>query len=160
MTQLYVIREENGCCKIGISEDSLRRIRGMQTDNHSRLELVFSVEFETLSQAVIVESSLHRLLSHYKKQGEWFLLRDAQIVAIRDLFEALNLPTNGIISNSPKPSLKAMRAGDASNKAYQWLLDNPEARNKPVRELAEIIGVGKDSIAKAKKKLNEEGAES
>lgn len=41
----------------------------------------------------------------------------------------------------------------ATDKAYQWLSENPDMQGKPVRELAEIIGVGKDSVAKAKKLL-------
>lgn len=47
------------------------------------------------------------------------------------------------------------RVSNAVDTAYQWLLDNPEARNKPVRELAEMIGVGKDSVSKAKKRFGE-----
>jgi hypothetical protein len=45
------------------------------------------------------------------------------------------------------------RVSSATDTAYEWLLANPDSQNKPVRELAEIIGVGKDSVAKAKRRV-------
>lgn len=47
------------------------------------------------------------------------------------------------------------RVSSATDKALEWLIANPEQQDKSVRELAEIIGVGKDSVAKAKKQLGQ-----
>lgn len=45
------------------------------------------------------------------------------------------------------------RSSSAVDTAYQWLIDNPDKISLPLRELEEVIGVGKDAIAKAKKRL-------
>lgn len=46
-----------------------------------------------------------------------------------------------------------VRVSSAVEKARQYLADNPDKADMPVRELADIIGVGKDSVAKARKEL-------
>jgi hypothetical protein len=46
-----------------------------------------------------------------------------------------------------------VRVSSAVDKARQWLTDNPDKADMPVRELADMIGVGKDSVAKARKEM-------
>lgn len=46
------------------------------------------------------------------------------------------------------------RNSNAVDTARQWLIDNPSQANLPVRQLAEMIGVGKDSVAKARASLD------
>jgi hypothetical protein len=46
------------------------------------------------------------------------------------------------------------RVSSAVDKAYQWLVDNPDKMDMSVRELADVIGVGKDSVAKARNKIS------
>jgi hypothetical protein len=58
-------------------------------------------------------------------------------------------------SRQTKSGMGYGRLSNATDEAYQWLIDNPDSQAKTVRELAEIIGVGKDSVAKAKKRLSE-----
>lgn len=50
------------------------------------------------------------------------------------------------------------RVATAVDIARQWLADNPDKADLPVRQLAEMIGVGKDSVAKAKKEIKGNGA--
>ena len=47
------------------------------------------------------------------------------------------------------------RVGDATDRAIQYLESNPDDMGMTLRELANIIGVGKDSVSKAKKHLNQ-----
>lgn len=45
------------------------------------------------------------------------------------------------------------RVSSAVDIARQWLADNPDKADMPVRQLADLIGVGKDSVAKARKEI-------
>lgn len=45
------------------------------------------------------------------------------------------------------------RVSSAVDIARQWLADNPDKVDMPVRQLADLIGVGKDSVAKARKEI-------
>lgn len=47
------------------------------------------------------------------------------------------------------------RVSSAVDIARQWLTDNPDKADMPVRQLADMIGVGKDSVAKARKDMQQ-----
>lgn len=47
------------------------------------------------------------------------------------------------------------RVSTAVEIARQWFTDNPDKAGLPLRQLEDMIGVGKDSIAKARKEINQ-----
>jgi hypothetical protein len=68
---LYAIREtgKDGFIKIGISDQPLERLRGVQTGNPRKLELIGVCP---VLDAGKVESSAHETLQDYRQEGEWF----------------------------------------------------------------------------------------
>ena len=72
MKSVYLIRsKETGDYKIGISKNPQKRLKQLQTGNSSELELVETYKSKYANK---IEKTLHNLLSHYKKEGEWFEL--------------------------------------------------------------------------------------
>ena len=72
MKYIYLIQSlENGYYKIGVSKHPTRRLSALQTGNSSELKLIYSYPSEYANK---IEKSLHGLLSHCKKEGEWFEL--------------------------------------------------------------------------------------
>ncbi len=47
------------------------------------------------------------------------------------------------------------RVSSATQQAKQWLSENPDKAGLPLRQLSEMIGVGKDSIAKALREISQ-----
>lgn len=48
------------------------------------------------------------------------------------------------------------RVSSATQQARQWLSENPDKINLPLRQLSELIGVGKDSVAKALREMSQD----
>jgi predicted GIY-YIG superfamily endonuclease len=72
MKSIYLIRsKETGDYKIGISKHPQKRLKQLQTGNSSELELITSYDSEYASR---IETTLHNIYSHLKKEGEWFEL--------------------------------------------------------------------------------------
>lgn len=72
MKHVYLIQSlEEGYYKIGISKNPKKRLKQLQTGNSSELKLIYSYPSEYANK---IEKSLHGLLSHCKKEGEWFEL--------------------------------------------------------------------------------------
>lgn len=155
MHYLYIIQSESGCSKVGISSDAVRRLNEAQTDNHEKLSLYMVKELQSVQDASLLEFSLHTILAPYHKHREWFNIPKNVLIAICNLFAAQGeVSVTPVKSNANKQINKVPNATD---KAYQYLVDNPDIQHKTVRELAEVIGVGKDSVSKAKKRLFDEG---
>jgi hypothetical protein len=62
--------------KIGYSKDPTERLRTLQTANHKKLKICFSLPFETECEARRVERVMHSLASKKcrKLNGEWFII--------------------------------------------------------------------------------------
>lgn len=79
-------------------------------------------------------------------------------VSVMSDHERLPVSTDRLLSVSTQTDSRQTGAGysrvsSAVDKAHAWLVDNPDKAGLPVRELAELIGVGKDSVAKARAKI-------
>lgn len=66
---LYIIQSEEGCFKIGRSNDPHLRLNQLQTGNAYKLQLLLILEGKGY-----MESVLHEQLKRYRKKGEWFNL--------------------------------------------------------------------------------------
>jgi T5orf172 domain len=79
MQSLYVMVDQMmGVMKIGVSQDPRSRLKSIQTSNPGKIELKF-VSKKT-PKARVIEQRLHRQLSDYRLEGEWFDYSAYQIV--------------------------------------------------------------------------------
>jgi len=69
---IYVIGIENGHQKIGISSNPTKRLKTLQTSNSNKLILHYTTVIESREKALIIESLIHRNLTHKRLSGEWF----------------------------------------------------------------------------------------
>lgn len=58
--------------KIGISEDPVKRLQSMTTDNHLPLVLMSTIECTTENTALAVEKRYHDKYKESRIKGEWF----------------------------------------------------------------------------------------
>lgn len=69
---IYVIAdEENGVCKIGISNNPSKRLSVIQTHYPFELKILFSILVENPQK---VEKYLHKALDDFRLNGEWFYI--------------------------------------------------------------------------------------
>lgn len=69
---VYVISEVGTCfVKIGISQDPQQRLRELQTANPRKLAIL-----ATWPGGKPEEATYHRMLSDFRREGEWFELHD------------------------------------------------------------------------------------
>jgi hypothetical protein len=57
--------------KIGISQNPQKRVKQLQTGNHSNLTLHHTIEVPD-HRAEVIERHMHKEMSHKKLKGEWF----------------------------------------------------------------------------------------
>ena len=88
---IYLIKcDTTNSCKIGYSDNPLKRLGTLQTGNPYPLELISTIEGDLLK-----EKELHQRFSHLKLQGEWFDYSDE----VKEFFE---INENGFITfNQP-----------------------------------------------------------
>jgi len=68
----YVMKNENGLVKIGISKDIDTRQNTLEhTSGYKIIDIFYT---KPKRKALIVEAELHRYFSNYRKLGEWFYL--------------------------------------------------------------------------------------
>lgn len=70
-----------GPTKIGFTNNLETRLRAIQTGNPEKIQIHYSIEFDTEKEMRIAEKKIHRILSHRRKKGEWFdiLPEDARL---------------------------------------------------------------------------------
>lgn len=84
VSQVYFISTENGdAVKIGLSQNVDKRLKALQTGNHEKLKILFSIPGNSA-----VESNLHELFDDYRINGEWFKIRGI-------LEDFISIHTNG-----------------------------------------------------------------
>ena len=79
MDYIYLIEsysEHETIYKIGFSKDPDKRIKELKTGNPSKLSILY--RFPTTHKRKI-ETSLHNLYSHKRKDGEWFDLNSVDV---------------------------------------------------------------------------------
>lgn len=73
---VYVLRADNGLCKIGYTNNLEQRLYSFNIVLPYELEIVFAVEVFNPTK---VEDKLHRYLKHQHIKGEWFSLDDDDV---------------------------------------------------------------------------------
>lgn len=68
-TNIYFIKS-NEAIKIGKSDNVPRRLKELQTSNHSSLEILYVIENEEET----LEKHTHGICERYHVKGEWFSL--------------------------------------------------------------------------------------
>ena len=83
---LYIIQDQlTKDIKIGRSNDPYYRLNQLQTANSNKLRILL-----ILTNQGLREKSLHKLLSKYNKNGEWFKYEALPELPI-DIYEQLDL---------------------------------------------------------------------
>lgn len=82
MKYVYLIQSlEEGYYKIGVSKNPKKRLKQLQTGNSSELKLI---NFYPSEYADKIEKTIHNLLSHNKKEGEWFDIDLPEILSFNE----------------------------------------------------------------------------
>jgi len=80
-SMIYIIQMENtDIFKIGVADDPISRIRGIQVGNPYRLKLIDSFYKEN---AYEVERKIHKRYKKHRMVGEWFELSSESIEKLR-----------------------------------------------------------------------------
>ena len=85
---VYLIREEHGCVKIGVSNDYERRLEEIDRSIPYSVELVALIHNE---DARLIERNLHNRYDHLRRKGEWFRLSREDIAQICEEWEGIVL---------------------------------------------------------------------
>jgi len=84
---IYIISNEQGYIKVGVSNNPERRVKQLQTGNEHKLKLLFKEEFDcTRHHLLHIEKELHKQLRYMatKTVGEWFFLDKYKLDAIKN----------------------------------------------------------------------------
>ena len=73
--KVYIIKAGN-FYKIGISNDVKKRLRSIQTANAQKCTIIATLECQN---AQAKELEIHRYLSEFRANGEWFMLNDRKL---------------------------------------------------------------------------------
>lgn len=76
--KVYLMENEVGLHKIGISINPTKRARGISCNSGLSTKVVR--EWHTIKDAVVVENYLHKIFKSFRKKGEWFTELDTSIV--------------------------------------------------------------------------------
>jgi hypothetical protein len=76
---VYVISNEQGQVKIGITSDPFQRLASLQTGSHSRLKFEYIGVCD--KAGYMVEQVAHQMLAQHRLEGEWFAVSPAMAVA-------------------------------------------------------------------------------
>ncbi len=95
---VYVITDGCGASKIGIAEDTKKRLGDLQVGSSVKLRLAHAIAVP-YSHALQIENRIHKLLKDRRLKGEWFF------VAPRIVFDAIR----GIIDGPEKMDDRAFR---------------------------------------------------
>lgn len=79
---VYLVKSENGLCKIGCSGDYQNRMRSFLSLFPFKVELLHVIATDDMYS---LERRLHVLFEERRKQGEWFELDSADIEYIKGL---------------------------------------------------------------------------
>lgn len=85
---IYIISNELGYIKCGVSKNLKRRVAQLQTGNEHKLTLVFQEEFNcTRKHLLKIEKELHKQLRQMSTHciGEWFFLDKYKIDSIKNM---------------------------------------------------------------------------
>lgn len=84
---IYIITNELGYIKVGVSKHPKKRVKQLQTGNEHQLSLVFTEEFECERKHLLhIEKEIHKQLRQMsiKCIGEWFYLDKYKLDSIKN----------------------------------------------------------------------------
>ena len=81
--KVYIIKAGN-FYKIGISNDVKQRLRSIQTANAQKCTIIATLDCD---DAHAKEQKIHRSLSDFRTNGEWFMLNDRKLKAVIDYYD-------------------------------------------------------------------------
>lgn len=138
--------------KIGLSNDPKGRMQELQTAHYKRLRMLFTIRCHSREQAFELERAFHRWYEERRLMNEWFNVTPQEIADDLHLLTALAqgidtvayVDADGLLAmnkraTAPKRGARAM--------VNQYLTENPDMAEAPVRQLAELIGVSKSLVA-------------
>ncbi len=84
---IYIISNDLGYIKVGVSKHPEKRIRQLQTGNEHKLTLLFTEEFNcTRKHLLNIEKEIHHQLQRISNKaiGEWFFLDNTNLDSIKN----------------------------------------------------------------------------
>jgi hypothetical protein len=123
---VYFIRNSSEHIKIGVSNDPVKRLATLQTSNHNKLELLYTVTCGSREEAFSLEKSLHALFSSYRAFGEWFDVPEGWISLIPSEITLIEHCKGGTpdyyLVGSGQGSIDFLEEFAQSTAPAQWLL--------------------------------------
>jgi hypothetical protein len=99
MNVYFILDRYSNAVKIGKANVITERLPGLQTGNPNLLEVIHSIECESVEHAEQLEKQLHRKYEHYHIRGEWFEYDDA-------IYEEILVETTNIKSKPRRDPLE------------------------------------------------------
>ena len=84
---MYIIGNDIGYIKVGVSKNPKRRLKQLQTGNEHKLTLLYTEEFECKRIHLLrIEKAVHKELKKVstKCMGEWFFVDTEDITKIKN----------------------------------------------------------------------------
>ena len=84
---LYIIGNDKGFIKVGVSNNPTRRVKQLQTGNEHKLTLLFTEEFECERKHLLhIENAVHKALRRMSNKciGEWFEIDESKMDSIKN----------------------------------------------------------------------------
>ena len=143
MQSVYVIGPKGGPYKIGKSRDIQRRLAELQTGNHQKLNVFFSIEDEDCSG---LEARAHKIFAQNRMNGEWFSASLTEIIAA--------LEAGAPLAPEPEPEEPPEELPKMDGDTFSlWLL---EMRQKGLARsdaaCARLLGVSANSVVTMKRR--------
>lgn len=85
---IYIISNDLGYIKVGVSKNPNRRVKQLQTGNEHKLTLLFMEEFRCERKHLLcIEKEIHKNLKQMatKCVGEWFYLDTYKLDSIKNI---------------------------------------------------------------------------
>lgn len=84
---IYIIGNDKGYIKVGVSNNPKRRVKQLQTGNAQKLTLIFTEEFECERHHLLnIEKAIHKQLKQMAEhcEGEWFYIDQIKMDSIKN----------------------------------------------------------------------------
>lgn len=80
---LYVVSKDDGAgpCKVGITRDPAKRLKGLQTAAPYKLVFAELWDFEDPGYPRFAEDMAHAALKSFRMHGEWFQVEPSEAIA-------------------------------------------------------------------------------
>jgi predicted GIY-YIG superfamily endonuclease len=103
---LYIIGNDKGFIKVGVSHNPAKRCRQLQTGNEHKLTLLFTEEFECDRKHLLhIEKEVHKALRRMSNKciGEWFEIDEYKMDSIKNTLTFYRIRYENDLFNFEKP---------------------------------------------------------